>query len=86
MENDSFATASNLTPAEKVRYVEGQVIAMAAGERTDLECPWCGCKTEQGQMLCCSSMGDVVNAVVERLEFQDVKDRVDRVLDQAAKN
>lgn len=74
-----------MTPREKVINIEQQVRAMIAGGiAAILRCPFCGGESRigSGKGLCCEAAAMIVNAVVDRIEFDDGMAIVDRVMNR----
>ena len=71
-----------MTAREKVLHIEQQVRAMLDGERTDFECPFCNQITAQGEgILCCDDAAEVINAILDHIEFLERAEVIDRVMD-----
>lgn len=70
---------------EKVIKAEQVIREVLAQVRENIDCPFCGLTTEPGQMLCCDSMGEVSEVVLNHIEAQQRHEVVQRALDRFQK-
>ena len=72
-----------MTAREKILEVERQTRAIAAGEASLFRCPFCGQSAipENGG-LCCYEAAEVVEAVLDHVEFKNNMENVARIMDR----
>lgn len=79
-----------MTAREKVLNLEQQVMAIinraadVAGSTQQIICPFCGLATFYGQVLCCNEAAEVIDAVLDHIEFKQGIERVERVMNHVA--
>lgn len=66
---------------QKVLVLEAQIRAMLEGELTEFHCPFCDLVTGEGQYICCGNAAEVINAVLDHVEFKKTVEIVDQVMD-----
>lgn len=77
--------AEAMTSREKILNVEQQVRAMLRTGPAAFECPFCGLTTEPNQdVLCCDAAANVLEAIVEHLEFGKAIRTAEQAMDRLA--
>ncbi len=72
-----------MTAREKVLEAERQVREVVAGQRGEIECPFCGLfSIRENDILCCDRMADVTHAVLDHIEHLERSEGVKRMLDR----
>lgn len=61
-----------MTAQDKIDAVRQQIEEMCAGEREELECPFCGEVTTRysNRGICCETMATLVNGIVKDRQFK----------------
>lgn len=67
------------TPEQKVQFVEQQMDACERGDQHYIECPYCGLRTERGDVLCCWTLGKAVRAILQRQVMKELADNAERI-------
>jgi hypothetical protein len=72
-----------VTSADKLQAVEEQIRVLRSGHEREmiLFCPFCG-GISTPVALCCMTMHDAANAVLDRIEMQDRIDTLHRIQDK----
>lgn len=72
-----------MTAREKVLNIERQVRAIAAGEAEAFDCPFCGLSSSPKEgALCCFEAAEIVEAVLNHIDFKEAMQMADRVMDR----
>ena len=72
-----------MTSREKIMDIERQIRAMEAGELTDFYCPFCKVVTTEGNgILCCNEAAEVINAILDYIEFKQGVELIDQIMDR----
>lgn len=76
--------AASMSPAEKLQFLEDQVLQIRAGELKWLLCPYCGTENlPTNEHLCCQLFADATSAILDRMDKQDAMDFMSNVADRA---
>ena len=69
-----------MTAREKVVEAERQVRAVVSGIQAHVDCPFCGLtSTPENEVLCCDSMAEVTDAVLNHVGFKNQMETLERV-------
>ena len=78
---------AELAPEKKLDYLRDCVLAIRAGAKNEILCPYCGgTNYPTNELLCCKLFGEAMDAVMGRLEEEDKIDFISNVYDKATVN
>lgn len=76
-----------MTGEQKLEFLEKQIRAVRKGHSDTIECPYCRCHNEAGdETPCCQTFLTAMWAILDRIELNEQKEHVERVMEQASKN
>jgi|HubBroStandDraft_2_1064218.scaffolds.fasta_scaffold03191_2 hypothetical protein len=70
---------------EQLRNVEAQVVLITRGQCTAISCPYCGAITPKGVPICCTLMGKAMEAVLDRMDFEDKRRQAEEIAERIDK-
>ncbi len=78
---------AELTPDQKLQYLEFSIRAIRLGASNAIVCPYCGVKNSEHRVyLCCKTFGDAMDAILNRMEKQEAIEFFSTVSDKAMVN
>jgi hypothetical protein len=79
-----LTNAAEMTPEERLTFIQDQILQVRAGELKWMLCPYCGEENyPSNEFLCCKLFFDATGAILDRLERQDAIDFMANVADRA---
>ncbi len=79
--------AAELSPDEKLKFIENQIHLCRAGDLDWMLCPYCGGENKQHKVeLCCELFAKATDAIMSRIEQQEALDFTHNVADRAMSN
>lgn len=74
---------AELTPQQKLQYLEDTIRSIRKGAPNVIICPYCGVKNSEHRVyLCCELFGEATGAILDRIEKQEAIDFLSNVHDQ----
>ena len=73
-----------MTPIEKVKFAEMQIIAIANGRLDRIDCPFCGTISTPAEfLLCCDELAEMADIILDRIETGESVTHAKEVADRA---
>ena len=67
------------TGDEKIAAVEREIAACESGRQQFIDCPYCGERTNRGDLLCCLTLCKAVRAILQRQTTQELAGKAERI-------
>lgn len=78
--------ANELTPEERVQFVEQQITAVERGHSAEMDCPYCGLINKRGEPLCCELFAMAAMAVLHRKDTEERIREAERIGEKVSLN
>lgn len=88
-----MTNAADMTPEQKLQFLEDQVVQVRTGALDWMLCPYCGAENTQDRsgknkekLVCCKPFETAVLAIIDRADKQAAMDFMENVADRTALN
>lgn len=75
-----------MTPEQKIKNVEAQILACEQGRTDCITCPYCRKANYNGNPLCCEKFGRLVAAILIRKEDGDRAEVAEQIAEKVSRN